>query len=224
MKRTVLGVLAASVLWVPSLWAQYQYAGLQAGATVYAQATFTQNAPTELCDPCHALVWARLWDIAQSNKFVEAGIGNASYLKTKPGNVFLWWASGSALGPRLSVPSIDKFQRVAEVPYDTSVTVRVEKIPDQESVVITWSYADQDGTEHEIHKRVQARGWTSPRGFRPIQFEHWGPQGFSVVDYSINDVYLTYFDTLYGYGSYLSADVPYSVTGDLRNFRVTGGR
>src|SRR2546426_8841616 len=121
------------MLLAPSLWAQYQYAGLlNAGATTYAEATFTQNVPTQLCDPCHDLVWGRLWDIGQSNKFVEAGIGNASYLRTKSGNVFLWWASGSAFGPALSTPSIDKFQRIAEVPYNTAVTVRVEKVPAQE--------------------------------------------------------------------------------------------
>jgi hypothetical protein len=218
-------VLAANVLLVPSLWAQYQYAGLNAGSTNYAEATLTQNSPTVQCDPCHDLVWARLWDIAQSNKFVEAGIGNASYLRTKSGNVFLWWASGSALGPALSAPSIDKFQRVGEVPYNTSVTVRVEKVPNRESVVITWSYTGQDGTERKIQKTIGVRGWTSPRGFRPIQFEHWGsPGGVSVVDFSINDVYLTDLDLLFGYGAYLSADAPYSVTGDPRNFRVTGGR
>jgi len=225
LKRTIL-VLAANVLLVPSLWAQYQYAGLNnVGSTDHAQATFTQNAPTKQCDPCHDIIWARLWDIAGSNKFVEAGIGNASYLKTKGGNVFLWWASGSALGPALSAPSIDTFQKIAEVPRNTSVTVRVEKVPATETVLITWSYANRDGTERVIRKSVSVSGWTSPRGFRPIQFEHWGrPGGVSVVDFSINDVYLTDLDFLYGY---LSANAPYSaysVTGDLRNYRVTGGR
>jgi hypothetical protein len=47
---------------------------------------------------------------------------------------------------------------------------------------------------------------------------------YAMTGRSINDVYLTDLDTLYGYGSYLSADAPYSVTGYLRNFRVTGGR
>lgn len=199
--------------------AQYQYGGTYNTARVayMNQATMTQAVPLT-CKRCWSIGWIILWDAcpdnavepcdnaARSDDYVEAGIGQDTYDKwtsKKSHRTALWYAS----------QDVPWGVMVGTVPLGTPVTVSMVKNDGQGSIAVRW-----DWPGGSLSKVINVPHWLNGPGIHPVKAEMYGNS--PPVHIKFQNVPIWPQDITQGV--YLDAEGPYSVSGTLQNFTVSG--